>query len=470
MQTLKRVKIFFCFFLILALMVPASPARSFIFSEFTITDEAELGTKVHKLIRSNYHVVQDPEITSYIKDIAASLEEAAPPQPFPLQVDVVEDRSLNAMATVAGYMVLFSGMITRMETESELASIMSHELAHITQRHVARNIERSQKISTGALLGILAGALVGAEAGETLAVGSMAGAQSAFLSYSREDEREADHVGMNYLIQAGYNPRDMVSAMQKIRRLQFFSGGDMPSYLSTHPGVDERIGYLQSRIERLDDELLKRQDDNTRLYRVQTLLRARHDDPSQALEHFRKQSEHECLANLGMGIANSRMNRVRDAEANFEKLLACSDQDPLFLREAGRFYFQYDRLDKAGELLQKAVMLNPDDSLALLFYARVLAEKGDSDTAISYFRETLKKMPENPRVHEFMARTYGGEGDNFMAHIHMTYAHIYNNQRSRADFHMDRARTAAETAEQEKKVKELEKAYEQRVQFWKKSS
>ncbi len=465
MYIIKRLKTLICLLLILSLTLPASGAGAFIFSEFTITDEAELGKKVHRLIRSNYDVVQDPEITSYIQDIASRLEKAAPPQPFPLQVDVVEDSSLNAMATVAGYMVLFSGMITRMETESELASIMGHELGHITQRHVARNIERSQKISTGALLGILAGALVGAEAGETLAVGSMAGAQSAFLSYSREDEREADHVGMNYLIEAGYNPRGMVSAMQKIRRMQFFSGGDMPSYMSTHPGVDERINYLRNRIERLDDELLEREDDNIRLYRVQTLLRARHDDPSKALEHFRKNSEHECLANLGMGIANSRMNRVRDAEQNFEKLLDCNDRDPLFLREAGRFYFQYDRLDKAGELLQKAAMLNPDDSLALLFYARVLAEKGDSDTAIRYFNETLKKMPENPRVHEFMARTYGGQGDNFMAHTHMAYAHIYNNQRSRADFHIDRARAAAGTTEQEKKVKELEKAYEERVQF-----
>ncbi|WP_291321685.1 M48 family metalloprotease [Desulfonatronospira sp.] len=469
MPSLYRLKVFTCLLLMLALCVPASQVNSFIFGEFTISDEAELGQKVHRLIRSNFEVVQDPVITGYVQEIASRLEKAAPPQPFPLQVDVVEDRSLNAMATVAGYMVLFSGMITRMETESELAYIMSHELAHITQRHVARNIERSKKISAGALLGIIAGALVGADAGQTLAVGSIAGAQSAFLSYSREDEREADHIGMNYLIQAGYNPEGAVSALQKIRRLQFFAGGDIPSYMSTHPGVDERINYLRNRIERLDDHLLERQDDNRKLYRVQTLLRARHDDPAAALDHFRKETGDECLANLGQGIANSRMNRVRDAQQNFEKLLSCDDSDPLFLREAGRFYFQYDQLAKAGELLQKAVMLNPEDSLALLFYARVLAEKGDRDTAINYFHEALKKMPENPRVHEYLARTYGGGGDNFMAHLHMAYAHIFSNQRSRADFHLARAREAAQSPEQEQKLKELKNAYEERLKYWKKS-
>ncbi len=469
MLKLRLFKINICFLLIITLVIPPSWGTASIFGEFTVSDEAELGREVHKLIRANYEIVHDPEITKYIQDIASSLEKSAPPQPFPLQVDVVEHRALNAFATVAGYMVLFSGMILSMETESELAAIMSHEFAHITQRHVARNIERSKKIGLGSLLGILAGILVGAEAGEAVAVGSMAGAQSAFLSYSREDEREADQVGMNYLIQAGYNPRGMVTAMQKIRRMQFFTGGDIPSYLSTHPGVDERIKYLRDRIERLDDEILKRKDDNTRLFRVQTLLRARHEDPPKALNYFRDQMEDRCLALLGQGIANSRMNRIRDAEANFEKLLASDNRDPLYLREAGRFYFQFGQLDRAGELLQKAVMLNPGDTVALTFYARVLSEKGNVETAIDYFQRVLKHQPRESRTHEYLARVYGRKGDDFMAHVHMAFAGLYSNTREKADFHRARARELAETQDQKNLLQELEEAYKEHSRFWKKS-
>ncbi len=465
----RLIKFKLTFILTLALVFPPFTGEASIFGEFTISDEAELGRKVHKLIQANYKVVQDPEVTSYILEITEKLQNSAPPQPFPLQVDVVEHRSLNAFATVAGYMVLFSGMILSMETESELAAIMSHEYAHITQRHVARNIERSKKVSIGSLLGIIAGVLVGADAGGALAVGSMAGAQSALLSYSREDEREADQVGLNYMIRAGYNPQGMVSAMQKIRRLQFFAGGSIPSYLSTHPGVDERISYLRNRLQRLDPEIIERRDDNTRLRRVQTLLRARHEDPSKALSFFADQMEDTCLALLGQGIANSRMNRINEARQNFSRLLECDNNDSLFLREAGRFYFQYGQLDQAGELLQKAVMLNPDDTIALLFYARVLSEKGHESNAIDYFGRVLERLPENPDAHEHLARTYGLKGDNFMAHLHMAFAHLYNNERTRAEFHRARVKELAVNHEQKELIKDLEEVYEERSQFWKKS-
>ncbi|MFP4398012.1 MAG: M48 family metalloprotease, partial [Desulfonatronovibrio sp.] len=176
------------------LILPPAEAGSSVFGEFTISDEAELGEEAHRMIRSRLDVIEDPEITGYIKDLASRLAESAPPQPFPVTVDVVNHNAVNAFATVAGYMVIFSGLILNMDTESELASIIAHELAHITQRHIARNIERSKLISIGTLVGLLAGAFIGSEAGEAVAAGSIAGGQSAVLKYSREDEQEADQV------------------------------------------------------------------------------------------------------------------------------------------------------------------------------------------------------------------------------------------------------------------------------------
>lgn len=452
---------------VFTLILPPSSVNASIFGEFTISDEAELGKKVHRLIRAQLEVIEDPEIAEYIKDIAARLEKAAPPQPFPVTVDVVNHNAVNAFATVAGYMVIFSGLILNIETESELASIMAHELAHITQRHVARNIERSKLISMGSLIGILAGIFIGSEAGSAVAVGSMAGAQSAVLKYSREDEREADQVGLNYLIQAGYNPIHMVSAMQKMRRMHWFSGGDIPSYLSTHPGMDERIGYLRDRINRLDHELLERRDDNSRLKRVQTLLRARYVDPATALSHFRQEEHESCLGHLGRGIVNSRMNRVGDATENFEKLMKCDDDDPLFLREAGIFYFQFGDLNRAGELLQKAVMLRPRDTMALLYYGRILSEKGNPTTAISYLERVLEIIPEDPRAHEHLARVYGKIENNFMAHLNMAYAHIYDNNKRQALFHREKARELARDTSMKNQMDKLDEAYKEQAQFWK---
>ena len=463
----KITKHFLLYFIVFTLFVPTTPVNGFIFGEFTISDEAELGRKVHRLIHAQLDIIEDPEITDYIKEIAARLENSAPPQPFPVSVDVVNHNAVNAFATVAGYMVIFSGLILNVETESELASIMAHELAHITQRHIARNIERSKLISIGSLIGILAGALIGSDAGGAVTAGSIAGAQSAALKYSREDEREADQVGLNYLIKAGYNPSSMVSAMQKMRRMQWFSGGDIPSYLSTHPGMDERVGYLRDRINRLDRELLERTDDNSRLLRIQTLLRARHIDPSTAMRHFQEMDYDSCLGHLGKGIANSRMNRVGDATENFQKLIQCDNNDPLFLREAGIFYFQYGDLAKAGELLQKAVILRPRDSLALLYYGRILSEKGDPSTAVSYLERVLAIIPENPLAHEHLARVYGKKENNFMAHLHMAYAHIFENNKRQALFHRERSRELAIDSQMKIMVDRLDRAYQDQAEFWK---
>lgn len=453
--------------IIFSLVLPPTSADSSIFGEFTISDEAELGRKIHRLIRAQLEIIEDQEITDYIEEIASGLEKAAPPQPFPLKVDVVNHNAVNAFATVAGYMVIFSGLILNVETESELASIMAHELAHITQRHVARNIERSKLISLGSLIGVLAGIFIGSDAGGAITAGSIAGAQSAVLKYSREDEREADQVGLNFLISAGYNPSGMVTAMQKMRKMQWFSGGSIPSYLSTHPGMDERIGYLKDRINRLDQDLLERRDDNSRLKRVQILLRARYVDPSTALSHFREMEHDPCLGYLGKGIANSRMNRVGDARENFEKLIQCDNSDPLFLREAGTFYFQFGDLNKAGELLQKSVMLRPRDPIAILYYARILNEKGDPSTAISYLERALEILPENSGSHEHLARIYGRQGNNFMAHLHMAYAQIFENNKQQASFHREKARELATDEQMKKKVENLDNAYKEQAQFWK---
>lgn len=460
------VRFSFTLFLALLLVLPPSAVHPSIFGEFTISDEAELGDKIHRLIRARFEIIEDSEITSYIREISEKLEKAAPPQPFPVKVDVVNHNAVNAFATVAGYMVIFTGLILNVDSEDELASIMAHELAHITQRHVARNIERSKLISIGSLIGILAGVFIGSDAGSAVAVGSMAGGQSAVLKYSRADEREADQVGLNYLIRAGYNPGAMVSAMQKMRKMQWFSGGDIPSYLSTHPGMDERTGYLRDRLERLDLELLKQETNNTRHKRIQTLVRARYTDPSVALSQFRDKDQGTCLDFLGKAIANSRMNRVGDAGRNFQQLIECDDSDPLFLREAGIFYFQFGEVDQAGNLLQKVVMINPSDSIAMLYYARVLAEKGNTSDAIRYMHRTLERIPENPRAHEHLARILGRSGDNFNAHLHMAYAHIFDNNQRQASFHREKARELADSAQAENKMEKLDKAHKEQSEFW----
>lgn len=470
--------------LILIFFLLTSSSSWAFLGEFTIKDEAKLGQKFKKLIRARFPIIEDPEVKDYVQKTVQRIERNMPPQPFPISIDVVNNNNMNAFATVAGYVVVFSGMILGVDNESELAAVLAHEMAHIAQRHVAKNIERSQLIGVGALLGVLAGVFVGSkDAGEALVVGSLAGAKSAFLKYSRDNEREADQVGLNFLMAAGFNPQGMVSAFEKIRKKKWLSGSNIPSYLSTHPGIEERIAYLQERIKRLEGQRAKGKGQkawgkkgaqnlhvvNTRqemLYRVQTLLRARYTEPKTALAYFQKNRRRGCLSTLGEAIVLSRLNQIKTAKKVFAKALKCAPHDSLFLREGGRFYYAFGKLDQAALYLQKAILLNPKDLIALFFYARVLSEKGDLDTASNYLQKVLKYLPEDAEVHEHLAVVLGQKGDIFAAHLHLAYAKLYKNNKKQARFHLKKIKAMARTEEQKKKVKDFEKAYKERSEVW----
>lgn len=141
-----------------------------------------------------------------MKYLLDRLVKALPPQPFDFKATVVLHNSLNAFAVPGGYVFVFTGLIMNLDREDELAGVLAHELAHVTQRHVASRLERAQYLTIGSLLLAIAGVAAGGPGGGALAVGALGAGQSAMLNYSRVDENEADHIGLQYLVAAGYPP------------------------------------------------------------------------------------------------------------------------------------------------------------------------------------------------------------------------------------------------------------------------
>ncbi len=137
-----------------------------------------------------------------------------------------------------------------MESEEELAGILSHEIAHAAARHVSQNIEHSKKLSYAALAGLVAGVFLGvggsAAAANAVTMGTMAAGQSLALSFSRANEVQADQLGLLYLTQAGYTGEGLLTMLKKMRTKQWFDSNQMPTYLSTHPGTEDRIIYIDA--------------------------------------------------------------------------------------------------------------------------------------------------------------------------------------------------------------------------------
>lgn len=437
--------------------------------EVSVQDEIELGKKFNVLIRSRLPLVEDPEVVNYVRGIVDRLIAVAPPQPFSFQTSVLRDNSLNAFATPGGYIFVHTGLILNVDHESEVAGVLAHEIAHVTQRHVAKRIENSQKISMLSMAGVLAALLLGKGDGqEAMLTGSMAAGQSAMLNYSRADEREADFAGMQYMQKAQFPPQGLPNAFLHIRNQQWRSGGgSMPQYLSTHPDVSQRIEYLNGQVALLPKEQRERAENDTKFRRIQTLIRARYADQDAALVYFGTNTTLEKpLALMGQGIVYGLQNKIALADSYFEQAIQATPNDPLVLREAGRFQFAKGSQEEAGKLLQKSVMLNPRDQMALFFYARLLAEKGQRAQAEQYYKDILRALPEDSEVHYYFGRMLGEDRRIFEARIELAYSALYQNNKKMVLRHYNQAKSLAKTDEEKAQLERFEKAWNERKEFW----
>jgi len=453
------------FFLLFQCVAPSKATALLNFGQFTVSDEIELGRKFNILIRSRLPMVEDPEILAYTQSVLERLQRQMPPQPFPITVGVIRNGALNAFVGPGGHVFVYTGLLQHLEDESAFAGVLAHELAHVSQRHLASRIERSRWVSIGTLLGALAGAMLGGDAGSALLYGSLAGGQSAMLSYSREEEREADQVGMNYLVGAGFRPQGMAQSFETIRRLRWLSGS-MPAYLSTHPGLDERVSHMKDRVDRMPEHIRQREEDNRAYHRARMLVMARYVEPKKALAFFHREGLDQCLNTLGRAIVFSRKNRITEAREAFDQALACAPDDPLLLREAGAFFLLQGDFDLAADLLQKAVLRNPRDQMALYHYARTLVALDQREQAISLLQRILTQLPEQPTVHAYLGRLLGQKGRTFPAHLHLGYASIYANDKKQADFHMQRAAENTRSERDREDIEKLKRVYKEREEFW----
>lgn len=464
-------KLLFVLFLGLSLTVQATiPAWAALFGSFGIKDEQELGRKFDILVRSRMPLIEDPEIKKYIQSIVDRLAASFPPQPFPFAANILQHNSMNAFAVPGGYVFVHTGLIMQLEHESELAGVLAHELAHVTQRHIASRVERSQGVTLASLVGVLAGALLGGgSGGGALFAGSMAAGQAAMLNYSRMDETEADQIGLQYLVAAGYKPQGMQGSFEKIRRKQWSSGIDIPEYLSTHPDVGSRLNEIHARIESLPESVRKRPENDNRFNRVKTLVWARYGEPENASRLFAQRttrSAKDCLAFMGAGILAERRNQVKEADAAFAKALACAPNDALICREAGRFYFTTGDL-RAEAMLQRALQYDPQDLMAQFYYARLLSGTKNQALAHQYYDNLLRSLPEDAELHYYYGRSLGENKQLFPAYLHLAYSALYQNDKRKVEQWRKQAQSYANTEQEKKQLKRFESILAERKEHWK---
>ena len=226
------------------------PAKA-IAAGFTLMSESgeiETGRKLDDEIGGKMGFYSDPTLQAYVSEVVRRLVRGGSPRSFEYTVKIVDIAEENAFATVGGFVYITRGMLSQLNSETELAGVMAHEISHISHRHVAKQQTRAlayQVLGMGAMA--LGATLGNADNNLGMAPLGVSAALATILSnYNQEAELEADESGILMMAQAGYDPRGLVSFLRGLRTRERLTGLGYHGMLATHPETAERIAKSET--------------------------------------------------------------------------------------------------------------------------------------------------------------------------------------------------------------------------------
>jgi predicted Zn-dependent protease len=396
--------------LLLAALAITPPAAA-----ISLKEEEDLAREFLRYVGRQFDIVDDPTIVGYVDSVGRKILATMPPQPFAYHFYVVDQDVYNAFATPAGHVFIYTGLIAAMDAEDELAGILAHEVSHVTCRHISQKIERSKLVSIATLAGVAAGMLLGAagggEAAGALTMGSVAAGQSASLAFSRENEIQADQVGLTYLTDAGYTGQGLLSILNKIREKQWYGSDQIPTYLMTHPAVEDRLAYIDTYLASRKGSTEPVNTESFKLVRAR--IQALYGDEKVALGEFEsalRSNGADAATHYGYGLALARVGNRRQAAVALKKALASEAFNPIILAGLGRVYFLDGRYDDALATLQGALSLNPQEPEALFYLGRTRLELGQPSAAQAAFESLQEQTAVSRQVYYFLGKAYGQQG------------------------------------------------------------
>ena len=334
--------------------------------ELSPAEERVLGEAFMRAVRARLTLVDDPLVEQYVRSLGYRLVASSDRRDLGFTFFVVEDPSLNAFAAPGGFVGVNSGLIAATRSESEFASVLAHEIAHVTQRHIARAIEHGSRSNLPVLAGILAAVIVGTqdvEAGQATAAAVIGSSAQRQINFTRQNEMEADRVGIRMLADAGFDPREMAGVFEKLQNAARYSQRP-PEYLSTHPVTTNRIAEARDRAARLP---YRQHENSESYYLVRANLRVRTAADAQRVldqlvdEVSTGQAQSIAANTYGQALAMVRLGREEEARGLFERLVESEPDNPVFRAALAGNARRTGDLPRALVLYEEGLDLYPDD-------------------------------------------------------------------------------------------------------------
>lgn len=209
------------------------------------SEEIEMGRKVDASVTREYGLYDDPRLTAYVADMGRRLGKLSHRPHLEYGVRVLDSPVVNAFAAPGGYLFFTRGILATLNSEAELAGVMGHEIGHVTARHSAQQLSKAK----AAQIGLIIPQVLGVPLLSSLA---QVGMGLFFMKYSRDNEREADALSVEYATKAGYDASRLAGFFETLQRMSPQSDkSGLPAWFSTHPSPEDREQAIRAQAQRL---------------------------------------------------------------------------------------------------------------------------------------------------------------------------------------------------------------------------
>jgi predicted Zn-dependent protease len=357
----------------------------------------------------------DPLLKDFVESSVYRLAETSQLQDRRLVFVLLDSPQLNAFAAPGGVIGVNGGLFLHAQTEGEYASVLAHELAHLSQRHFARGLEEQKRMQVPMMAAMLAGVVAAAAGAGDAGIAAIASTQAAAIQaqrrFSRQNEQEADRIGILNLQQAGYDPRAMPSMFERLMR-QYRYTRVPPEFLLTHPLSESRVADTRNRAEQFASS---GSQDSLRYQLMRARVQLTYESsPGLAAKRFRAlldESPELDAARYGLVLAQIKGGQLKEAGSNLQPLLAKAPNDIVYNLAQVELDIAGNRLDAASQRLQRLLGLYPASYPARQSLSELLLKQNRPAEAEQQLDRLLGERPSDAELWFQQAETRGLSGN-----------------------------------------------------------
>ncbi|MBB2497323.1 M48 family metalloprotease [Aquipseudomonas ullengensis] len=373
--------------------------------------EHQLGRAWLSMLRGQVDQLSDPQLKDFVETSVYRLAETSQVEDRRLEFVLINSSQLNAFAAPGGIIGVNGGLFLYAQTEAEYASVLAHELAHLSQRHFARGIEAQQRMQVPMMAAMLAGIVAAAAGAGNAGMAAIMSTQAAAIQeqrrFSRQNEQEADRIGLLNLEKAGYDPRAMPSMFERLMR-QYRYDSKPPEFLLTHPVTESRIADTRNRAEQYQ---AGGSEDSLRYQ----LLRARvqltfEETPGISAKRFRAMLDANPkldAARYGLAIAKTKSGQLNEARSTLQELLDKAPNDITYNLAMVDLDITANRIADARQRVERLRGQYPDNYPLEQARIDLMLKQGQKKEAEAALDQLLKQRPHDPDIWYQVAEARG---------------------------------------------------------------